>query len=59
MENCTFNVSTHQIGKVTYLISAASSDTASDTLGKKIEKMIIKDLKTAVGNTAIKVHKNN
>lgn len=59
MENYTDVITSHQIGKVTYLISAASSDTASDTLGKKIEKMIIKDLKTAVCNTAIKVHKNN
>lgn len=47
MEESTSAVTTHKIGKVTYFVSAAPSETASDTLGKKIEKMIMKDLQTA------------
>ena len=35
---------TRKIGKITYLVVASSSDTAKDTLKKKIEKVIMKDL---------------
>ena len=35
---------TRKIGKITYLVAASSSDTATDTLKKKMEKVIMKDL---------------
>ena len=42
----------HKIGKITYLVAASSSDTATDTLKKKIEKVIMKDL-INTGNTRV------
>jgi len=38
-------ITKRKIGKITYLIAASSSDTATDTLHKKMEKVILKDLK--------------
>lgn len=35
---------TYKIGKVTYLVSSASSEKAIDTIDKKIAKMIRKDV---------------
>ena len=35
---------THKIGKVTYLVSSAPSEKATDTIDKKIAKMIRKDV---------------
>jgi hypothetical protein len=34
----------HQIGKTTYLVCASSSDRATDSLDRKIQKLIKKDL---------------
>lgn len=34
----------HKIGKVTYLVSSAPSEKASDTIDKKIAKMIRKEV---------------
>ncbi len=39
----------HKIGKTTYLVAASPSDKATDTIEKKIEKLIIKDLKQKPG----------
>jgi hypothetical protein len=33
-----------QIGKTTYIVSASPSETAKDTIGKKIENLIRKDV---------------
>ncbi|MCL2575988.1 MAG: transposon-encoded TnpW family protein [Defluviitaleaceae bacterium] len=35
----------HKIGKITYIVEAGFSETAKDGLKKKIENLIIKDLK--------------
>ena len=37
-------MTTHKIGKVTYLVSSAPSEKATDTIDKKISKMIRKDI---------------
>lgn len=43
-------VTKRQIGKVTYFISATASDNAKDTLDKKVEKMIMKDVRQNAEN---------
>ena len=40
----------HKIGKTTYFVCASSSERATDTLDKKIKKLIRKDLEHNVGN---------
>jgi hypothetical protein len=35
----------HKIGKITYLVTASQSEKATDTIKKKVEKLIIKDLR--------------
>lgn len=37
-------ITEHKIGKITYLVQALPSEKATDTIHKKIEKLIIKDL---------------
>ena len=37
-------ITERRIGKVTYLVHASSSERATDTIHKKIEKLIVKDL---------------
>ena len=39
-----------KIGKITYLVQALPSEKASDTIHKKIEKLIVKDLQKKPGN---------
>ena len=34
----------HKIGKVTYIVCSSQSDTATDTLEKKIKKLLRKDV---------------
>jgi len=35
----------HKIGKTTYLVAASPSEKATDTIDKKIEKLILKDMR--------------
>ena len=39
-----------KIGKITYLVQALPSEKATDTIHKKIEKLIVKDLQKKPGN---------
>ncbi len=39
-----------KIGKITYLVQALPSENATDTIQKKMEKLIIKDLQKVPGN---------
>ena len=34
----------HKIGKVTYFVCSSASENAKDTLNKKVEKLIIRDI---------------
>ncbi len=43
-------VTKHKIGKITYLVRALPSEKATDTIHKKIEKLIMKDLQKNPGN---------
>ena len=43
-------VTKRQIGKVTYLVSSLPSNNAKDTLDKKVEKMIMKDVRQNAEN---------
>lgn len=43
-------VTKKQIGKVTYFICSSPSNNAKDTLDKKIEKLIIKDIRQNAEN---------
>ena len=36
-------VTKHKIGKVTYVVESSSSDTAKDTIDRKVEKLILRD----------------
>lgn len=45
-------MTTHKIGKVTYLVSSAPSEKATDSIDKKISKMIRKDIINQAENTA-------
>ena len=40
----------HKIGKVTYLVCSSASERATDTLDKKIKKLIRKDMEQNAGN---------
>ena len=40
----------HKIGKVTYLVCSAQSERATDTLDKKIKKLIRKDMELNAAN---------
>jgi hypothetical protein len=42
-----------KIGKITYLVAASQSEKATDTINKKIEKLIIKDLRKNAGKSGI------
>ena len=42
-----------RIGKVTYLVSAAPSERATDTIEKKLAKMIRKEVVQSAENTAV------
>lgn len=48
--HATVNTTEHKIGKVTYFVCSSSSDRATDTLDKKIKKLIRKDLEHNAGN---------
>ena len=36
-------ITKHKIGKITYIVESSSSDTATDTIDRKIEKLIMRD----------------
>lgn len=38
----------HKIGKITYFVSASSSETATDTIEKKMKKLLKKDIQQLV-----------
>lgn len=40
----------HKIGKTTYLVCASPSNKATDTIDKKIKKLIRKDMEHNAGN---------
>lgn len=40
----------HKIGKTTYIVCASSSDKATDSIDKKIKKLIRKDMEQNAGN---------
>lgn len=42
-------ITERRIGKITYLVRALPSEKATDTIHKKIEKLIVKDLQTKPG----------
>lgn len=42
----------HTIDKVTYIVSAAASENAKETLHKKIEKLIVRDIRQNSQNPA-------
>jgi len=42
----------HKIGKTTYLVAASPSEKATDTIDKKIEKLILKDMRESPVTTA-------
>ena len=39
-----------KIGKITYLVQSLPSENATDTIHKKFEKLIVKDLEKKPGN---------
>lgn len=43
----------HKIDRVTYIVSACASEKATDTLHKKIEKLIVRDMRQSAVNTDI------
>ena len=43
-------ITERKIGKITYLVQALPSEKATDTIHKKIEKLIVKDLQKKPGN---------
>ena len=48
------NITTkRKIGKITYLVAASPSEKATDTINKKIEKLIIKDLRKSAGKPGV------
>jgi hypothetical protein len=49
MENTI--TTTRKIGKITYIITASSSENASDTLEQKVEKLIIKHMRQNADNS--------
>ena len=40
----------HKIGKTTYLVCASASEKATDTIDKKIKKLIRKDMEQNAGS---------
>ena len=46
----TVTTTEHKIGKITYFVCASPSEKATDTLEKKIKKLIRKDLEQSAGN---------
>lgn len=44
MDNNKEIITKRKIGKITYLVQALPSEKATDTIHKKIEKLIVKDL---------------
>ena len=47
------NTTEQRIGKVTYLVSAAPSERATDTIEKKLAKMIRKEVVQSAENAAV------
>lgn len=47
------NTTEHKIGKVTYLVSAAPSGRATETIEKKLAKMIRKEVVQSAENAAL------
>ena len=45
----------YTIDKITYIVTAAASETATDTLHTKIEKLIIRDMLQSAGSVDITV----
>jgi len=43
----------YKIGKTTYLVSASSSDNATDTIEQKLEKLIVKDMRRSAANMGV------
>jgi hypothetical protein len=43
--DATDEVTTRKIGKITYIVTALSSEKATDTIDEKIEKLIIKEMR--------------
>ena len=50
MDNNKEIITKRKIGKITYLVQALPSEKATDTIHKKIEKLIVKDLQKKPGN---------
>ncbi len=46
----TVTTTEHKIGKTTYIVCASASERATDTLDKKIKKLIRKDMEHNAGN---------
>ncbi len=40
----------HKIGKITYIVCSSASESATDTLDKKIKKLIRKDMEQNAAN---------
>ena len=47
--NAAETITKHKIGKITYLIASSPSDRATDRIERKIEKLILKDMKNNIG----------
>ncbi len=46
-------ITEHKIDKITYIVSAYTSETATDTLHRKIEKLLIRDMLQSEENADI------
>ena len=40
----TQSITKHQIGKITYVVCSSASEQATDTIDKKIKRLIVKDI---------------
>ena len=49
-QNQTSATTTHKIGKATYFVCASASEKATDTIDKKIKKLIRKDMEQNAGS---------
>ncbi|MCD8214092.1 MAG: transposon-encoded TnpW family protein [Clostridiales bacterium] len=47
--NTAVTITEHKIGKITYIVYSSSSENATDTLDKKIKKLIRKDFEQKFG----------
>lgn len=57
MDNVT--TTTQKIGKITYIVTAAPSEKAVDSLEQKIEKLIIKSMRQNADNSGVYTHPTN